>query len=79
MKKMRDRSRRLLRFFRASRAVSALEYAILVGVIAVGIEAALATFQGQIETALENVGNSLADIQGLGTGTGGAATGGATP
>ena len=40
-------SRRLRRFARANKAVSALEYAILVGVIAVGIAAALATFSHQ--------------------------------
>ena len=36
-------SRRFRRFAKANEAVSALEYAILVGVIAVGIAAALAT------------------------------------
>ena len=42
----RMRQRRIRRFFRASEAVSALEYAILVGVVAVAIGAALATFSG---------------------------------
>ena len=52
-------SRRLRRFARATKAVSALEYAILVGVIAVGIVAALATFNTEIQTALGNIGDNL--------------------
>ena len=45
-------SRRLRRFGRANEAVSALEYAILVGIIAVAIAAALTTFSGSISSAL---------------------------
>ena len=41
-------SRQLRRFIRANEAVSALEYAALVGVVVVGIGAALGTFQNQI-------------------------------
>ena len=40
-------------------AVSALEYAILVGVIAVAIAAALATFSGNITTALTQIGTQI--------------------
>ena len=50
MKKTKKRlhiSRRLRRFVRANEAVSALEYAILVGVIAVAIAAALQAFSGR--------------------------------
>lgn len=52
-------SRRFRRFAKANEAVSALEYAILVGVIAVGIAAALATFSGSITTALGTIGTSI--------------------
>ena len=52
-------SRRLRRFARANEAVSALEYAILVAVIAVGIGAALVTFSGQITAFLGTVGTEV--------------------
>ena len=58
---------RLCRFIRATKAVSALEYAILVGVIAVAIAAALATFSGSITTALNNIGADIAATTGAGT------------
>ena len=41
-------TKKFARYLRNTRAVSALEYAILVGVIAVAIVAALQTFSGQI-------------------------------
>ena len=46
----------LWRFLRVDEAVSALEYALLVGIIAVGIGAALVTFQNTITTALTAIG-----------------------
>ena len=55
-KRTKHISRRFRRFARANEAVSALEYAILVGVIAVGMAAALAAFETQITTALSNIG-----------------------
>ena len=54
------------RYFAADRAVSALEYAILVGVVVVAIGAALATFQGQVKSALEAAGNKISSVPGLG-------------
>ena len=48
-------------FLRSTRAVSALEYAILVGVIVVGVVAALNTFSNQVEEALNTVGEQLTD------------------
>lgn len=59
MQKLR---RKLRSFMSSARAVSALEYAILVGVIAVVVGAALAEFGGQIEAALETIGGQIADI-----------------
>ena len=51
--------RLLGRFVRANKAVSALEYAILVGVIVAGVGAALITFSDNIETALTNIGSGV--------------------
>ena len=63
-------SRRLRRFGRATEAVSALEYAILVGVIAVAVAGALGTFGGQLTTALGNIaGNVVATTTNTGTGS----------
>ena len=61
------KSRRFRRFLRANKAVSALEYAILVGVIAVAVAAALVTFGGKIETAIEDIGTDIGGITGPGT------------
>ena len=49
------RSRRGKGFLRGTKAVSALEYALLVGVIATVIAAALVTFGGNIKTALSTI------------------------
>ena len=53
---------RVARFLRESKAVSALEYAILIGVIAVGAAAALTTFQNEITNAVKNAGNKVAKL-----------------
>ena len=53
---IKHKSRWFRRFARANEAVSALEYAILVGVIAVAIGTALVAFSGNIKTALGNIG-----------------------
>ena len=60
-KKTKHISRRFRRFIRANEAVSALEYAILVGVIATTITAALITFSGTITTALTTLGAEVAE------------------
>jgi len=54
--------RRFKQFVRDTKAVSALEYAILVGVIAVAISAAVLTFSGTIETAMETIGNDVGQL-----------------
>ena len=64
---VKRRSRRLRRFLKANEAVSALEYAILVGVIAVAVGAAIFTFGGQIKTAIGNIGTDIAATTGAGT------------
>lgn len=48
-----------VRFVRQTRAVSALEYAILVGIIAVAVGGALATFGDNITAALKTVGDEV--------------------
>lgn len=47
------------RFLRAQEAVSALEYAILVGVIVAGVGAALMVFSDNIGDALEDIGGDV--------------------
>ena len=63
---------------RGREAVSALEYAILVGVIAVAIATALATFGGNITTALSAIGTQISspDADALSIGSGGGNEGG---
>ena len=48
-----------VRYLRNNHAVSALEYAILVGIIAVTISAALVAFSGNITTAVNAVGDKV--------------------
>ena len=55
-------TKKFAHYLRNTRAVSALEYAILVGVIAVAISAALVTFGGTITAALVRVGADVAAI-----------------
>lgn len=83
--KLSNLSRRFRRYLRARKAVSALEYAILVGVIAVGIGGALLVFEGQVEQAITEIGDVVGDMPGGltapdlgGGGGGGSTTGGGT-
>ena len=48
-----------VRYLRTNRAVSALEYAILVGIIAVAISAALVTFSANITKAVKVFGDKV--------------------
>ena len=57
--RMRHVSRRFRGFAQANEAVSALEYAILVGVIAVAIAGALATFSDDITAGIEAIGDQI--------------------
>lgn len=57
--KTKHKSRRFRRFLRANEAVSALEYALLTGVVAVGVGAAIVAFEEDITTALEQVGGNV--------------------
>ena len=57
--KTRHISRRFRRFAKANEAVSALEYAILVGVITIGVGVALVAFSTNIQDAIKAVGTGL--------------------
>ena len=59
--KVQHVSRRLRRFVRANEAVSALEYAVLVGVIVVGVGGAIVLFSDQIEAAIAAIGADVTD------------------
>ena len=56
--------RRLCRFLQAREAVSALEYAILVGIITVGVGAAVAAFTGDLQTVIAGIGDTVTDTAG---------------
>jgi len=49
----------LARFTRAREAVSAMEYAIVVAVVAAGVGGAVWVFTGDVTTAIETVGTKL--------------------
>ena len=54
--KTRKASRGLRRFFRSDDAVSALEYAMVVGIVAVTISAALVVFSDEITGVFSTIG-----------------------
>ena len=58
-------SRRFLRFLRTGDAVSALEYAILVGIVVLGIAAALDVFQNEIAQGLARASALMSSMPGL--------------
>ena len=55
-------SRRLRRFVRAREAVSTLEYAMLVGLMAVAVGAAIVTFSNDVQTAILAIGDGVAGV-----------------
>ena len=54
-------TKKFVRYLRNTKAVSALEYAILLGIIAVAIAAVLATLGDDIETGVGAIGDQVAD------------------
>ena len=46
-------------YLRSTRAVSALEYALLLGVVATAVAAALVTLGDEIEDALDSMGDEV--------------------
>ncbi len=66
MMRVKQLLQRAVRFLRDTEAVAALEYAILVGVVTVGIGAAVVTFQDTITAAIAGIGADVTtgtDIQ----------------
>ena len=57
--KLKTMLRFLGRFVRAQEAVSALEYAIIVGVVVAGVGGALAVFTGDVEDAIEGIATDV--------------------
>ena len=52
-------TKKFVRYLRNNKAVSALEYAILIGVIAVAVAAVLVTLGDNITTAIETIGTEV--------------------
>ena len=52
-------TKKFVRYLRNNKAVSALEYAILIGIIAVAISAALVTFSSEVTKAVKGVGDKV--------------------
>ena len=51
--------KQLIRYVRNSRAVSALEYAILIGVISVALGAIITAFTDEVELAVKAIGDNV--------------------
>ena len=51
----------LARFTRAKEAVSAMEYAIVVAIVAAGVGGAVWAFTGDVETAIGEIGDAVVD------------------
>lgn len=59
---MKQIPRRIRRFLKADQAVSTLEYAMMVGLVATAVGAAIVTFSDDVQTAIANIGNTVDDI-----------------
>ena len=57
--KVKNILRAVARFTRAKEGVSALEYAIVVGVVVAGVGGAIYTFTGTTETAITTIGSKV--------------------
>ncbi len=71
-------TRRFRHFLRAREGVSALEYAILVGIVTVGIGTAVAAFTGNLGTVIGAISTNVTTATGS-VGTGGPITQPSTP
>ena len=56
------------RFLRGDAGVSTLEYAMLVGLMAVAVGAAILTLSQDVQTAITNIGDQIADVDVTGQG-----------
>ena len=66
MTKKRRITARVRGFMRSTRAVSALEYAILVGVVVVAVVAALTQFGNRIANVMADMSGRLSSLPGAG-------------
>ncbi len=53
---------RLAQYFRSRSAVSALEYAAIVGILIVGLAGAIGIFRGKISDYLTSTGNKISTL-----------------
>lgn len=53
---------RLAQYFRSRSAVSALEYAAIVGILVVGLATAIVAFRGKIETYLNTTAGKISSM-----------------
>lgn len=60
---MRFWSQRSCRFIQVTEAVSSLEYAMVVGIIAIAVGSAIATFGDNLKTAIENISDNVGATQ----------------
>ena len=61
---IKHKSRHFRRFLKANEAVSALEYAVLVGVVVTAVGVGIAAFGDNISTAIDAIGQSIEDADG---------------
>ena len=61
-------ARRFRRFIETTRGVSAIEYALLVGLVAVAVGAAIVTFSDDLQTAILAIGDDVATVEVTGLG-----------
>lgn len=52
-------TKKFAHYLRHNRAVSALEYALLVGIIATAIAVAITTFGTSVDTTMDSIGTAL--------------------
>jgi Flp pilus assembly pilin Flp len=53
----------LVRYLRGTRAVAAMEYAIIVGVVVVGVGAAVVAFQEEVKDFIEKAATDITDTR----------------
>ena len=59
--KLKNVMRAVARFAREKAAVSALEYAIVVGVVVAGVGGAVYAFTGTVDSAIDTIGTQVTD------------------
>ena len=62
--KVKNFLRAVARFARAKEGVSALEYAIVVGVVVAGVGGAVVAFSGLVEDEIDEIGAQLSGASG---------------